>query len=263
MKAQPRRSPAPEKRPTVRHRTDARASLADNFSMQASDIMTTPVVTVGPQTPVPEIARVLLEKRISGVPVLDKGRLVGLVSEGDLLHRHEIATESLKGGGSWWLRLFSAGETPAQYIKAHGRFASDVMTREVKTIAPDTPLEEIAALLEARRIKRVPVMRGHELVGIVSRANLVQALAGAPFPSTQMTAPTDQAIRGRLQAELAHQPWWRENASNVIVTNGVVHYYGSLNVDDDRDAARVAAENIPGVVSVEDHRVPLHRLAAW
>jgi CBS domain-containing protein len=231
--------------------------------MQASDIMSTPVVSVAPDTPVREIAALLLEKRISGVPVLDKGRLVGLVSEGDLLHREEIGTDRPKRAGSWWLRLFSSDQTPAEYVKAHGRLASDVMTRKVETVTPDTPVPEIASLLESRGIKRVPVVSKEQVVGIVSRANLVQALAGARVPIERATPPADQAIRGRLQAELARQAWWNGSASNVIVTDGVVHYYGTIDVDDERDAARVAAENIPGVRSVEDHRMPISRTARW
>jgi osmotically-inducible protein OsmY len=101
------------------------------------------------------------------------------------------------------------------------------------------------------------------MVGIVSRANLVQALAGARTPDARLVQPADQAIRGRLQAELTHQPWWRAAVSNVIVTDGVVHYFGAIYVDDERDAARVAAENIPGVRGVEDHRVAISRIAQW
>jgi CBS domain-containing protein len=231
--------------------------------MRASDIMTAPVITVGPETPVREVAALLFEKRISGVPVLDDGRLVGLISEGDLLSRHELAPDQGGSAGSWWLRMFGAGLTPDRYVKAHGRFARDVMTREVRTVAPDTPLSAIATMLESRRIKRVPVMRDHELVGIVSRANLVQALAGMSAPSTQITPPVDQAIRGRLQTELGHQQWWRANASNVIVTDGVVHYFGTIGSEYERDAARVAAENIPGVRAVEDHRAAFRGLITW
>ena len=231
--------------------------------MHASDIMSTPVISVAPDTPVREIAALLHEKRISAVPVLDKGRLVGLVSEGDLLHREEIGTDRAKRAGSWWLRLFSADQTPAEYVKAHGRFARDVMTRQVQTVAPDTSVTEIATLLESHGIKRVPVVRNEVVIGIVSRANLVQALAGAHAPAERLTPPADQAIRGRLQAELARQPWWRAAASNVIVTDGVVHYFGTIDVDDERDAARVAAENIPGVRAVEDHRMAMSRIAQW
>lgn len=231
--------------------------------MQASDIMSTPVFSVEQHTPVKDIAALLLEKRISGVPVLEDGRLVGLISEGDLLRRHEIGTDRAKRTGSWWLRMFSADQTPADYVKTHGRSARDIMTREVITIHPDTPVTEIAILLESRGIKRVPVMRGDEVVGVVSRANLVQALAGIPPAAVRVTPPADQAIRGRLQEELKRQSWWRQTASNIIVTNGVVHYFGTIDVDAERDAARVAAENIPGVRAVEDHRVPFQRIAEW
>lgn len=231
--------------------------------MQASDIMSTPVVSVTPDTPVKDIATLLFEKRISGVPVLENGRLVGLVSEGDLLRRHEIGTDLAKRSGSWWLRMFGGERTPAEYVKAHGRRAQDVMTREVQTVEPETPVAEIATLLESRGIKRVPVMRDGELVGIVSRANLVQALAGMRPASVRVTPPADQAIRGRLQAELERQSWWREAASNVIVTDGVVHYYGTVHSDDQQQAARIAAENIPGVRGVEDHRVRFRQVAGW
>jgi hypothetical protein len=186
-----------------------------------------------------------------------------LISEGDLLRRHEIGTDRAKRTGSWWLRMFSADQTPADYVKTHGRSARDIMTREVITIHPDTPVTEIAILLESRGIKRVPVMRGDEVVGIVSRANLVQALAGMPPAAVRVTPPADQAIRGRLQEELKRQSWWRQTASNIIVTNGVVHYFGTIDVDAERDAARVAAENTPGVRAVEDHRVPFQRIAGW
>jgi CBS-domain-containing membrane protein len=137
------------------------------------------------------------------------------------------------------------------------------MTREVITIAPETPLAEIATTLESHGIKRVPVMRDGELVGIVSRANLVQALAGMRPAAIRVTPPADQAIRGRLQAELERQSWWRQAASNVIVTDGVVHYFGTIESDDEQDAARVAAENIPGVRGIEDHRVRFRQLSGW
>jgi CBS domain-containing protein len=232
--------------------------------MQASDIMCTPVFSVAPDTPVKEIAALLLEKRISGVPVLEQGRLVGLVSEGDLLRRHEIGTHRARRPGSWWLRMLSsADQTPADYVKTHAQRAQDIMTREVITIAPETPLTEIAAMLESHGIKRVPVVRDGELVGIVSRANLVQALAGMRSAAVYVSPPADQAIRGRLQAELERQRWWRQGASNVIVTDGIVHYFGAVESDDEQDAARVAAENIPGVRGVEDHRVRFQHLAGW
>ena len=231
--------------------------------MRAADIMSAPVVSVGPDTPVKEIAALLFEKRISAVPVLEEGRLIGLVSEGDLLRRKEIGTNRTARAGSWWLRMFNVDPTPAEYVKSHARRAQDVMTRDVVTVAPEAPVAEIATLLESHGIKRVPVLRDGQLVGIVSRANLVQALAAMPSAALRVTPPADEAIRGRLLAELQCQSWWREMASNLIVTDGIVHYFGTIQSEDQRDAARVAAENIPGVRGVEDHRVPFYRPVGW
>ena len=230
--------------------------------MKASDIMTSPVITVGPDTPVRHIAGLLFEHRISAVPVLDNGKLVGIVSEADLLHRHEIGTERSAGSGSWWLQLFSSDRSISKYIKSHAMRAHDVMTPDVISVTPDTPVAEVATLLERRGIKRVPVLQDGRLAGIVSRSNLVQALAAR---GRVMNAgdSSDGAIRVRLSAELERQPWWRPNTSNVIVTDGVVHYFGMIDSEDprQRQAARVAAENVPGVRAVEDHRVPISAMA--
>jgi CBS domain-containing protein len=231
--------------------------------MNASDIMTSPVISVGPETPVHEIATLLLEHRISGVPVVEHGRLIGFVSEGDLLHRQEIGTER-KAAGSWWLRLFGVEGPAADYVKSHASRARDIMTREVVSVAPDTGLAEIATLLEKRRIKRVPVLSEGNLVGIVSRANLVRAIATARPTSSRVTPPVDSAIRGRLLAELGHQSWWAGPNSQVIVMDGVVHYWGVARSDIEREAARVAAENVPGVRGVEDHRLVYREFpGAW
>jgi CBS domain-containing protein len=224
--------------------------------MNAKDIMTTPVVTITPDTSVREIAALLLERHISAVPVVEGGRLVGLVSEGDLLHRHEIGTDRGWPARSWWLGLIRSEPGPAaEYVKSHARCARDIMTREVITVGEDAPIAEIATVLETHRIKRVPVLRGERLVGIVSRANLIQALAVRARPAKPPRATNDDSIRRQLLAELERQPWWRPSASNVIVTDGIVHYWGILDYDDQPDAARVAAENVPGVRKVEDHRM--------
>lgn len=224
--------------------------------MHAKDIMTSPVVTVGPDTAVRHVAALLLKHRISAVPVLSNGKLVGIVSEADLLHRHEIGTQTAGRGGSWWLRLLSADSSVSAYVKSHATRARDVMTAEVVTIAPDTPVADIATLLERRRVKRVPVVEGKRVVGIVSRSNLVQALA-AKGRQISADATGDGAIRARLTAELERQPWWRSTTSNVIVTDGVVHYFGTVEAEQERQAARIAAENVPGVRRVEDHRLAL------
>lgn len=126
--------------------------------MNAKDIMTSKVITVTPETLVGEVAAVLSENRISAVPVLDNSHLVGIVSEADLLHRYEIGTDCALSGDPWWIQLFSADRSPAEYVKSHARQVRDIMTREVATVAPDTALAEIASLLEKRRIKRVPVV---------------------------------------------------------------------------------------------------------
>ena len=148
-------------------------------AMKARDVMMSPVITAKPHSTVKEVAKTLLEKQISAVPVVDDaGKLVGMVSEGDLMHRSEAGTERQR---SWWVRLMAGNDSlAADYIKAHGRKVADVMTPNVITATPETSLDEIAILLEKNSIKRVPIVKDGQLVGIVSRANLVQAVASAP-----------------------------------------------------------------------------------
>jgi CBS-domain-containing membrane protein len=222
--------------------------------MNASDIMTSPVISVGPRTPVGEIAALLFENRIGAVPVVDECRLVGMVSEGDLLHRHEIATEPPERAGSWWLRLFGDERSAADYVKSHARLAGDVMTQRVVGVGAETPIAEIAALLETHRIKRVPVLRGGTIIGIVSRANLVQAIAALPHPEKRIHPSSDDAIRGRLLTQLEQHSWWRPTQSSVLVNQGIVRFWGTVDSEDERDAARVAAESIAGVRRVDDRR---------
>jgi CBS domain-containing protein len=224
--------------------------------VNASDIMTSPVITIGPDTQVRHIAGLLFKHRISAVPVLDEGKLVGIVSEADLLHRHELGTEDAIRSGSWWLQLFGADHSVADYVKSHASRARDIMTRTVISVAPDTPVAQIARLFEKHGVKRVPVLRGAKLVGIVSRSNLVQALA-AKGRVIGAGNTGDAAIHAQVCAELERQPWWRTLTSNVVVTDGVVHYFGTFDSEDQKAAARIAAENVPGVRGVQDHRVPI------
>lgn len=223
--------------------------------MKASAIMTAPVITISPGTPVREIAALLVERRISGVPVVEDGRVVGLVSEGDLFRRHEIGTDRSAADQPWWFRLINDDPARSAYVKSHAKLAKDIMTKDVVSVAESTPISKIASLFESRGIRRVPVLRRKKLVGIVSRANLVQALAVQTESVGGRLAQTDDAIRNRLLSELAHQSWWRQSPLNVIVTDGVVHYWGVLGSEDERQAARVAAEDVPGVRKVEDHRM--------
>ncbi|NDZ17873.1 histidine kinase [Variovorax sp. WS11] len=227
--------------------------------MNAADIMTTPVVTIGPDAQIREIAALLLEKRISGVPVVDGGRVIGFVNEADLLRRHEIGTDAATPERSWWAQLIRPERLSFDYVKTHAGRARDIMTRDVVAVAEDTPLQRIATILAARHVRRVPVLRSHQLVGIVTRADLVRAIARKPRNS-EAPAQTDEDIRQRLLAELEKQPWWHPDWSAVDVLGGIVTYRGLLESEGERQAARVAAENVPGVRGVEDNRTPW---AAW
>lgn len=212
--------------------------------------MTTRVVTVGDDTPVETIARTLLENRISAVPVLDAAsRLVGIVSEGDLMRREESQTEKHT---AWWLALFgSPEEQAARYLKSHGRRASDVMTRDPVTVDESATLEQIADLLERRGIKRVPVLREGALVGIVSRANLLHGLvtAGAGRP----LKADDETIRAAILEALRHDTGIEDRFVNVTVARGVVHLWGTVAPEAEKRAASLAAENAIGVEAIEDH----------
>ena len=164
--------------------------------MRAKDVMTSPAVTVRPDATVEEVAKLLLRRAISAVPVTgEDGGLSGIVSEGDLMRRVESGTERVP---SWWLRAFGDDDAAARdYAKSRGRRAADVMTREVVTVGEDATLPEIAALLERHRIKRVPVVRDARVVGIVSRANLLQGLASQPAHAPA-PPPGDDALRKRV-----------------------------------------------------------------
>jgi CBS domain-containing protein len=229
--------------------------------MNAKDIMTTQVATIRPETRIAEIASLLLQRRISGLPVVDDGRVVGMVSEGDLLRRYEIGTERKRVDGSWWMHFLKGDPGPADYVKSHAVRAADIMTHPAICITHDLPAARIAALFEKRRIKRVPVLVDDRLAGIVTRADLVRALAARIRARRQMHAQSDDAIRAQLLEELSSQAWWRA-ASNVTVTDGVVRYEGVYENDQDKAAARVAAENIPGVRRIEDHRISTAQLPA-
>lgn len=227
--------------------------------MQARDVMTTPVLTVTTDVTVREVARLLLERRISAVPVVDdKGILLGIVSEGDLIRRADSGTERHR---SWWLGLVSDPEDDARsYLKSHGLRAGDVMTRNVVVATEDMPIPEIADLLEKHRIKRVPVLRDGCVVGIVSRANLLQALIAQPVRSALSTTNDDRALREAV-FRAVQATGSRTIYVNVLVTGGVAHLWGMAHTEAERDAMRVAAETVPGVKSVEE-RISVLPLAA-
>jgi CBS domain-containing protein len=193
--------------------------------MRAVDVMTTDVITVDPDTTVQALATLLAERGISGAPVLDSGgRLVGIISEGDLLHRAEIGTarRHRERRRSWWLDHF-ASDLAREYVKSHGRTVKDIMTRDVATVTEETDLADVAALLEARRIKRVPVMRDDKIVGIISRANIVRAVGAAKGAPPREGEVDDRSIRMKLLAELGREEWAKIWPEDILVRDGIVH----------------------------------------
>ncbi len=221
--------------------------------LHAKDIMTREVVSIRSDSTVAEAAAAMVAHHISAVPVMEAGRLVGIVSEGDLIHRVEIGTAEPRR--SWWLRLFKDGMSLAEeYARSHSRHVADLMTRDVHTVDELTPVPQIADLLDRVRIKRVPVMRGTRVVGIVSRADLVKAIAGTRLGSGE-SRTDDAGIRARLLDELQGQPWTSASEASVEVEGGIVSFRGTVGSEDERRATRVLAENIEGVRRVEDYRV--------
>lgn len=224
--------------------------------MQAMKVMTRTVVTVPADATVWAAADILLGSRVSAAPVVDAdGRMLGIVSEADLLNRPELGTVPAR---SWLQRLLTDEAILARdFLRSHSHRVSDVMTRKVVSVEERTDLKEIAALMQKHRIKRVPVVRDGKVVGIVSRANLLQGLlAREPQPATAPAA--DDALRTQVVAVLAAQDWGA-GVSNVVVENGVVHVWGNVASPTVREAVRVAAENVPGVQRVVNKVVVLPR----
>lgn len=219
--------------------------------MLALDVMTTAVISVTPETTVRDAAKILAEHGISGMPVLDaRGHLAGMLSEGDLIRRAEIDT--VRQRRSWWLDRFSTGVPSADYVKAYGQTVADVMTTDVAFVDDTATLGEVATMMEMRHVKRVPVLKEGRLVGIVSRANLVQALASAPDEAPPVVPASDREIRATLMGELAGQPW-AFSGRNIVVRDGVVHLWGIAWTDDAVKAMRVAVRGVPGVKGFVDH----------
>ena len=221
--------------------------------MKAADVMVRNVIMVGPDACVQDVAHVLLTGRISGVPVVGlKGELVGIVSEGDLMRRVEAGTGRRR---PWWLSIFTGKEALAMEFIEHSRKVADVMTREVITAAPDTPLWKIANLLEKNAIKRVPIVENDKVVGIVSRANLLQALASLSKRAEVATGVDDSQIRDKVLSQLDAEPWTRPSLINVIVQDGTVELWGIVDSASEKKAVRIAAEVTPGVRAVDDNLI--------
>ena len=226
--------------------------------MKVREIMTRSVVSVSPDTPVSELAELLIERRISAVPVIEGDALVGIVSEADLLHRYEIGTERRLAARPWWQRLFANPESPWGYVESHAKKVRDIMTADVVSVPEDMAAAEVAELFESRHIRRVPVVKGEKVVGIVSRTDFVRALVARGKIRRHEHSKSDESIRRAVLAELESQPWWRPLYCDVTVTQGVVHVSGLLESPEEKDAVRVAAENIEGVRGVDDQRMTLY-----
>jgi CBS domain-containing protein len=212
--------------------------------------MTRQVIAVPAGVSVLEAVRLMLQNRISGLPVVDDaGRLSGLVTEGDFLRRVETGTERRRP--RWLQFLLGPGRLAEDYVQAHARKVDDVMTRDPVTVSSDTPLERVVQLMEKHRVKRLPVVDGGQLVGIVSRADLMHALASL---AQEMPPPlgSDIEIRERLLSECSGKPWSPARL-NAVVRNGEVELSGVIFDERTREAVIVAAQNVPGVKTVHDH----------
>ena len=218
--------------------------------MNAADVMTTKVITVTPESSVGDAAKLMLQYRISGLPVVDqKGVLVGMVTEGDFLRRGETGTQRRRP--RWLEFILGPGRLSSEYVQAYGRKIADVMTSNPVSITEDVSLENVVDTLDRHRVKRLPVMRDGKLVGIVSRANLVQAFATV-LPRTEGPRPEDSEIRRQILKEIDRHPWGG-NLVNVTVRDGVAELWGTVLDNRERQALRVAVENVPGVAGIKDH----------
>ena len=226
--------------------------------MQAADIMTTGVVTAKPKMTVQEAAKLMLDQGVSALPVVDENEsLIGIISEGDLVRRTETGTEEKD---SWWLSLFTSTQTlQERFLKSHGQQVGDVMTREPITVALDAPVADIAATLEEHRIKRVPVVEDGKVRGIVSRANLLHALAAANASHPAGSAD-DRTIREDVLKAFSDEAGLGGAYVNVTVSGGDVQLWGSVQSDTEENALVVAARSVPGVNSVESR---LGRVPEW
>jgi CBS domain-containing protein len=219
--------------------------------MKASDVMTPRVISIEPDAPIMRAVRLMLQNRVSGLPVIGpKGELVGMVTEGDFIRRGEIGTQRRRN--RWLEFLIGPGRLADEYVHARGRKVEEVVTREPITVTPDTRLDEVVRLMERHRIKRLPVLREGALVGIVTRANIMHALVSV---AAETKAPTgdDATIREQILAECGRQSW--APMANVVVRNGVVELWGTITDERERQALIVASENVAGVKTVHDHLV--------
>ena len=223
--------------------------------MRVSEVMTRRVISVSPETSIRQALELMLKARISGLPVIDdRGTLVGVISEGDFLHRAEIGTE--RKYSPWYDALFGTGETASAYTRAHGLKVAEVMTNKVITTTGTSPLHKAVELMERHHIKRLPVMRGRKVVGIITRANLMRALASI-HRGTPKTSRNDAVIRNRILSALKKQTWSAEIQVDVLVRNGVVDLWGTADAGH-RNALRALVHSVGNVKRINDHLFSSH-----
>jgi CBS domain-containing protein len=221
------------------------------MTMQVRDVMTRKVISVTDDDSILAAARLMLQNRISGLPVLDAGgNLVGVVTEGDFLRRGEIGTQRARP--AWLEFLLGAGRLADEYVHAFGRKVSEIMTADPICVTEDDSLRTVVELMERGRVKRLPVIRDGRLIGIVSRANLVRTVVGLAR-DTQTPSADDTAIQNRVIEAIGKQSWGHQ--VKVTVKDGVVDLSGVILNDHERTASIVAAENVAGVKGVHDHLV--------
>jgi CBS domain-containing protein len=220
--------------------------------MRASDVMTRNVITVGPEASVVNAIRLMLDNNVSGLPVLADGKVIGILTEGDLLRRSETGTERHRP--RWLEILMGPGRMAGEYVRTHGRKVGEIMTTDLISVAGDTPLDDVVGLMERRRIKRVPVIEGDLLVGVISRADLLGSLLRA-LEAHHAEIRRDDEILEQILAELAKAAWVPRDGLSISVQDGVVELNGVILEEKEREALRVVAENTPGVRAVEDHLV--------
>jgi len=229
--------------------------------MQAGDVMTLGAATVRANASVADAARLMLEHHISGLPVVDEDeRLVGMVTERDLLRRAEIGTDSRRP--RWLEVLLGAEELAQEYVRTHSRRIADVMTTEAVSVSSDTPLSEVVRLMERKGFKRLPVVRDGRVIGIVSRANLLRALAKR-IDEVPSAAGADLQVRHRILEELDARGWMPSGGIDVAVHGGVVELHGVVGDEQVRRAICIAVENTPGVTQVDDRMRTVKPVPGW
>ncbi len=226
--------------------------------MQVKDVMTRNVISVQGDDQVLRAARLMLQNRISGLPVLDKdGELAGIVTEGDFLRRSELGTQRRRA--KWLEFIVGPGKLAEDYVHASGRKVEEIMTPDPCVVGEDDTLEKVVELMERRRVKRLPVVRAGRMVGIVSRANLMHALASLARDAAPSAGP-DWAIRNQILTALGNQHWAPN--INVVVKNGVAELWGCITDDRERQGIIVVVENVDGVKEVHDHMVWVEPMSA-